>query len=278
MMETLGSVTGTTVREDGRRHPSPPLFAQTFYFIQGARQLTFNADVDNWVRGLTYMANHGKNWPALTSMSLRNELRKTDNNPTLSATYNWETWYTNVKKGTEAINKANPDLLIFLSGLDYDTYMTPVVQGTALSPGSGKFSKTDFGGYDNKLVIEIHNYANSAGSCDSLKSSLYNNGFQALHAEDSKAVNVFPVLLTEFGFDMTGTAYRGIYSTCIAEYLAEQKAGWFIWVIAGSYYIRSGTQDFEESWGLLTHDWSGWRSSAYIEEGLKPLAKSTAQG
>ncbi|KAF3064444.1 putative beta-galactanase protein [Daldinia childiae] len=236
-------------------------------------------NVENWTRGLSYMANHGKNWPALTSMSLRNELRKPDSNPTLSSqSYNWRDWYTNIKKGTSAINSANPNLLIFLSGLDFDTYVTPVVQGTAFTPGSDKFKAADFQGYTNKLVLEIHNYQNSASNCNSLKSSLYNSGFQALHADDSKAVNVFPVLLTEFGFDMTGSAWQGTYATCIASYLAEQKAGWFIWVISGSYYIRSGTQDFEETWGLLKHDWSDWRSSAYIEGGLKPLVKATAQG
>ncbi|KAI4861352.1 glycoside hydrolase family 5 protein [Hypoxylon rubiginosum] len=236
-------------------------------------------NVDNWTRGLSYMANHGKSWTALTSMSLRNELRKPESNPTLSSqSYNWRDWYTNIKKGTSAINSANPDLLIFLSGLDYDTYMTPVVQGTAFTPGSAKYSAADFPNYANKLVLEIHNYQNSASNCNSLKSSLYNSGFQALHAEDSGAKNVFPVLLTEFGFDMSGNAWQGTYATCIASYLAEQKAGWFIWVVSGSYYIRSGTQDFEETWGLLKHDWSGWRSSAYIEGGLKPLAKATAQG
>ncbi len=31
--------------------------------------------VDKWVRGLEYMATHGKSWPAFTSTSLRNELR-----------------------------------------------------------------------------------------------------------------------------------------------------------------------------------------------------------
>lgn len=225
------------------------------------------------------MANHGKNWPALTSMSLRNELRKPDSNPTLSSqSYNWRDWYTNIKKGTNAIHSANPNLLIFLSGLDFDTFVTPIVQGTAFTPGSEKWKDSDFSGYRDKLVLEIHNYQNSANNCNNLKSSLYSSGFQALHSEDSKTVNVFPVLLTEFGFDMSGSAWQGTYATCIASYLQEQKAGWFIWVISGSYYIRSGTQDFEETWGLLKHDWSGWRSSAYIEGGLKPLAKATAQG
>ncbi|KAI1089277.1 glycoside hydrolase family 5 protein [Rostrohypoxylon terebratum] len=236
-------------------------------------------DVANWTRGLSYMANHGKNWPALTSMSLRNELRSPDDNSALkSSSYNWRDWYANIKKGTSAINSANPDLLIFLSGLDFDTYVTPIVRGTALTPSTGTFTTADFEGYTNKLVLEIHNYQNSASSCSSLQSSLYSSGYQAQNASDPATVNVFPVMLTEFGFDMTGSAYQGTYATCIASYLSAQKAGWFIWVVAGSYYIRSGTQDFDETWGLLTHDWSDWRSSAYISSGLGPLAKATAQG
>ncbi|KAI1073362.1 glycoside hydrolase family 5 protein [Whalleya microplaca] len=236
-------------------------------------------NVDNWVRGLTYMANHGKSWTALASMSLRNELRKPDSNATLrDKSYNWQDWYTNIKKGTSAINGANAGLLIFLSGLDFDTYITPVVQGTALTPGSGKFSTADFPGYADKLVLEIHTYQNDVASCSSLRSSLYQNGYQALHADDAKTVNVFPVVLTEFGFQQTATEWQRPYASCIAEYLAEEKAGWFIWVVSGSYYIRSGTQDFEETWGLLTHDWSDWRSPQYVEGGLKPFVKNTAQG
>ncbi|KAH9905594.1 glycoside hydrolase family 5 protein [Xylariomycetidae sp. FL2044] len=234
-------------------------------------------DVDNWLRGLGYMADHGLSWTALASMSLRNELRDPVSNPTLSAaSYNWEDWYAYVQQGVAAINAANPDINVFLSGLDYDTWMTPVVQGTALTPGTGTYDAADFPA--NKMVIEIHNYNNDATSCSSLKSSLYDDGFQALHPEDPETVNVFPVLLTEFGFQMTATEWQRVYASCIAEYLAEEQAGWFIWVVSGSYYIRSGTQDYEESWGLLTHDWSAWRSQSYIDGGLKPLVASTAQG
>ena len=200
------------------------------------------------------------------SMALRNELREPTNNPTLSSqTYNWQYWYTYIKQGAKAIHDTNPDVLIFLSGLNFDTYLTPVVRGTALTPGTGTFSFGDFPGYANKLVLEIHNYENSATSCSSLQSNLYNNGFQAL---SSSAVNKFPVLLTEFGFAMDASTWKGVYASCIAAYMPAQKAGWFIWVLAGSYYIRSGTQDYDETWGLLNHDWSAWRSPSYVNGAL----------
>ena len=234
-------------------------------------------DVGNWTRGLAYMAEHGKSWRALTSMSLRNELRSPESNPDLKRTsYNWQDWYENVRRGAGAVHGANADVLVVLSGLDFDTWLTPVVQGTALTPGSGRFSRDDFAGYGaDKLVLELHNYANSASDCAGLKRDLYNKGYQAQHAEDDGAVEVFPVLLTEFGFDVARD-WQSVYSTCLAELLTEEKSGWFIWVLAGSYYIRSGTKDYEETWGLLSHDWSGWRSQAYVDGGLKPLIDKTA--
>ncbi|EGO56002.1 hypothetical protein NEUTE1DRAFT_148368 [Neurospora tetrasperma FGSC 2508] len=225
----------------------------------------------NWTRGLAYMANHGKQWTSLMSIGLRNEPREPTSGAAKS-TYNWQTWYTYMKQGAEAVHSSNPDLLIFLSGLSFDTFLTPVVRGTALTPGTGKFSFNDFPSYANKLVLELHNYETSANSCNNLQNNLYNNGFEAL---TSSAVNQFPVMLTEFGFQMDASTWKGTYASCLASYLPAQKAGWFIWVLAGSYYIRSGTQDYDEGWGLLTHDWSTWRSPSYVNEALIPMVKDT---
>ncbi|CAJ2509678.1 Uu.00g147040.m01.CDS01 [Anthostomella pinea] len=285
-IQALGQTNGTKVYSQFlAKNPSfntNTTRLQVFDAVAAERHSWFgdsDYNVANWVRGLTYMANHGKSWTALTSISLRNELRSPDNNATLkSESYNWRDWYTFIKQGSSAINAANSDILIFLSGLDFDTWITPMVQGTAMTPGTATYSAVDFPGYANKLVLEIHNYNNDATNCSSLQSTLYHDGFQAMHPEDSEAVNVLPVLLTEFGFEQTSTEWQRTYATCIANYLSQQKAGWFIWVISGSYYIRSGTQDYDETWGLLTHDWSAWRSQSYIDGGLKPLVENTAKG
>ncbi|CAN8105372.1 unnamed protein product [Discula destructiva] len=230
--------------------------------------------VANWTRGLAYMANHAKSWTALTSMSLRNEPREPSDDSTLDLdTYNWEYWYTYVKQGAAAINDANQDPLIFLSGLDFDTYLTPVVEKTALTPGIEVFSFSDFPA--NKIVLELHNYANSVADCASLESSLLSAGFAALDTTNPD-VNHFPVVLTEWGFAMNdNTTWQEPYTQCLAEWLPEQNAGWMIWVLAGSYYIRSGTQDYDETWGLLTHDWSAWRNPEYVSESFIPMVSAT---
>lgn len=173
------------------------------------------------------------------------------------------------------MHAANPGLLIFLSGLNFDTTLTPVVQGSALTPGTAKFSFGDFPGYADKLVLELHNYETGIGSCASLQGNLAGNGFSAMNAGGGGAGNVFPVMLTEFGFQMDATTWKGVYASCLAAWLPAQKAGWTIWVLAGSYYVRSGTQDYDEGWGLLSHDWSAWRSPAFVDGALKGMVKGT---
>ncbi|KAI8958038.1 glycoside hydrolase family 5 protein [Daldinia sp. FL1419] len=234
-------------------------------------------NVENWTRGLSFMATRGKTWPSLTSMSLRNELRIPLNDATLtSSSYNWESWYNYVKQGSSAIHKANGNVLIFLSGLDSDQDLSPVVNGTALTPGSATFNKDDFSGLADKLVLELHAYDNIAGpgtsNCTLVEVELYNAGFRAL---TDKAKNQFPVVITEFGLVQNGTAKQDPYVSCLLDKVPSANAGWIIWSLGGSYYIREGTQDRDESWGLLTHDWSDWRSSDFANDALAPAAKRT---
>ncbi|XDG05258.1 hypothetical protein ABKA04_004873 [Annulohypoxylon sp. FPYF3050] len=234
-------------------------------------------DVANWTRGLSFMATHGKSWSNLKSMSLRNELRSPLSNFTFaSENYNWENWYKYVKEGADAIHSANEDLLIFLSGLNSDQDLSVVVDGTALTPGSAIFNTDDFSGYADKLVLELHAYDNIFGpgpsDCNTVASELSNDGFVAL-TSDAKAE--FPVVLTEFGLEQNGTAAQDPYVNCLLNYTSTKNAGWMIWQIGGSYYIREGVQDRDESWGLLTHDWSDWRASDFVNNTLTPAIKST---
>ena len=77
-----------------------------------------------------------------------------------------------MRQGASAVHSSNPSLLIFLSGLSFDTFLTPIVRGTSLTPSSAKFSFNDFPNSANKLVLELHNYENSASSCASLRANL----------------------------------------------------------------------------------------------------------
>jgi hypothetical protein len=214
------------------------------------------------------------------SMSLRNELRQTFNNATLfQESYNWEDWYSYTRRGADAINEANQDVLIFLSGLDSDTNLTSIVQGEPLTPSTATFNAGDFSGYSNKLVLELHVYDNILGTgpsdCEGLKKQLSNRGFETL---TTGAANQLPLMVTEFGFPQDETTLQDPYTACIMDYFPQQSAGWMIWVISGSYYIREGTQDRDETWGLLSHDWSEWRLPEFVNDRLTTMVNATKAG
>lgn len=231
-------------------------------------------------------------------MSLRNELRQPFTNVTLyRSSYNWETWHARTKDGVAAIRKENPDALVFLSGLESDTTLQPVVRGDALTPGSTRFTVADIssssgggggggGGGENKIALELHSYSNvinqvQANNCTALRAALRDAGFEALLSNSTDGAgavkNRLPVLLTEFGWEQqNGTEWDAAYATCLRGFVSETGAGWMIWVLAGSYYTREGKQDSDEPWGLLNHDWSDWRTPrARVEADLMPLVKDT---
>ncbi|KAL3477086.1 glycoside hydrolase superfamily [Aspergillus californicus] len=229
-------------------------------------------NVENWKRGLEYMVLHASSWPSFTGIGLRNELRQP---PTANPDYpyNWETWYTEMISAAEAVNAANPDALIYLSGLNYDTTLAPIP--TAADLGSGTtFRLTDFS-FADKLVLELHTYDTGATSCANLSGALWNGGFKALSTNDSSVVNVMPVVLTEFGFNQEDSTWQSVYATCLREWIPEQHAGWMVWTISGSYYIRSGVQDSDDTWGILDHTWSDWRNTEAIEQGLRLMVEAS---
>ncbi|KAI6329959.1 hypothetical protein MCOR29_002044 [Pyricularia oryzae] len=240
----------------------------------------------NWTRGLTYMTEHTRDWPNLIGLSLRNELRQPLTNITLyQQAYNWETWYARTREGAAAIHKANPKALVFLSGLDSDTTLQPVVEGSNLTPGKAMFRPGDyFEGAENKLVLELHSYANIineglAKNCTGLKETLVQGGWSGLSTAapgGAKVKNRMPTLMTEFGWGQNDQEWNSNYSTCIQDFLRDDvRAGWMIWAISGSYYIREGKQDYDEPWGILNHDWSDWRSEKHAMGELKRLVNST---
>ncbi|KAI4171741.1 MAG: hypothetical protein LQ346_008705, partial [Caloplaca aetnensis] len=143
-------------------------------------------DITKWKRALGYMADHGKTWPNLVSMALRNELRR---GPDSYSNYNWNTWYGNMTAGAEAIYKANPDVLIYFSGLGYDTELRPIFADESSNIGRPStrsrrdinFNKTALP-YGNKIVLEVHDYDfdNSDSNCTEKQWKLRSDAFEAL--------------------------------------------------------------------------------------------------
>jgi hypothetical protein len=183
----------------------------------------------------------------MASIGLRNELRQPSNSDTLP--YNWNTWIENMIPAANAVHGNNSETLIFFSGLNYDLDNTYFIQnqtwnGATFTPSAYAFQ--------DKIAYEIHNYQNSAGSCDDIRPGIYKNAYCAMNLTDPACPNHGPTVLTEFGFDQTDGSYTKPYAQCLSEIVTEQPGGpggWMQWALAGSYYIRSGIQDFEEPWG-----------------------------
>lgn len=231
-------------------------------------------DVGKWKRGLAFMAEHAKSWTALTSMSLRNELRQVNGSGSVNSTYGWPLWYDEMTDAASGIHAANEDTLIFFSGLNYDTTLAPVTAGDDL--GDGRIFNISAYDYAGKIVFELHDYENSATDCAELQAGLYDHGFNAMDTSSSTtAKNIAPVVLTEFGFAQNGTDYLGTYAQCLKDFVTRKHAGWMQWVLAGSYYIRSGTQDFDETWGLLDHAWNIWRDPTAVQKYTEPMVYDT---
>lgn len=216
-------------------------------------------------------------------MSLYNELRPSISldNPDLMNSYNWDVWYGQIQSGSKAIHAANPDVLIFLSGLNSDTDLSPVVNGTPLTPGTATFSRDDFPGYQDKLVLELHSYdiVVPVTDCTSYKEGLMQAGYSAAAPSDTphgQVANRFPVVMTEWGFKQDYLTWADTYAMCVTQFLGSGiGSGFMIWVLGGSYYIRNEKLNADESWGLLNHKWSEWRMEYFIETGLKPLVNQT---
>lgn len=197
-------------------------------------------NVENWRRGNAFMANHAKSWPAYVSQGLRNELRDPNNT---ALNYGWESWYQNVIPTADAVNAANPEPLIFYSGLHFDTDLANVTAGIPLTPDGSVFDISDFC-YADKIVFELHNYNNALADANCANFNLTKSGYNAMDiSSTSTAKNFAPVVLTEFGFPQTPTNYTLPYAQCIKEYLTTAlpggPGGWIHWAVGGSYVSYS---------------------------------------
>ncbi|XP_062184233.1 glycosyl hydrolase 5 family protein-like [Phragmites australis] len=206
-------------------------------------------DPEEWLKGLSAMAKIFKNTKNVVGMSLRNELRGPNQNVTL--------WYRYMQLGAEAVHAANPDVLVILSGLDFDNTL------------SFLFSKKVELSFTGKLVYEQHWYGFSDGGNWEFQNQ---NDVCGMVVDSIKTKGLFllqqgwPLFFSEFGFDMSGTHIAdNRYLTCFLSVAAEMDLDWAIWALQGSYYIREGILAYDESYGLLSWDWCTARNPSFIK-------------
>ncbi|XP_059639248.1 glycosyl hydrolase 5 family protein-like [Cornus florida] len=202
---------------------------------------------EEWVQGLTTVAQHYKGHPAVIGMSMRNEIRGPRENE--------EDWYKHMKEGAEAIHGANPDLLVLVSGLSYDTNLSFVKE---------KPLDVDLG---NKLVYEAHWYSFGDSDDDwknqpNVMCNTVTDKFQNLSGGFIiSGEKPYPLFLSEFGADQGFQNEKdNKYITCLMAYVADKDLDWALWTLQGSYLVREGQIDTDETYGMFDSDWQNLRN------------------
>ncbi|KJX94134.1 hypothetical protein TI39_contig4215g00009 [Zymoseptoria brevis] len=213
---------------------------------------------------------HLHTWPSTArhgqhcAMSLRNESRTPPRSFSAFASYGWASWLENMVEAADGVNKANEDTLILYSGLNYDLGLRNVTQ---------MLCSTSSFPYANKIVFELHNYNNNLENRNCAEFTMYKQGANAMDTSPiSTAKNMAPVLLTDAHDD---TTYLMPYAQCIKVYMSRVRGGWMKWVVSGSFYVRQGIQYYDETWALLNHDWSDYRSHVVVDQYWKPFDQAT---
>ena len=204
----------------------------------------------NWLKGLAAMATFGKSYPNVIGLSLRNELRAVGSQDGNSHA----DWYNIVGQATSAIHAANPNALIVVGGVSYATDFSFL--------GSKPFDRSKL---DNKVVWEFHTYSwsTSLATTDCAAYTKHLGNVAGYLLTQNKAYTG-PLWLSEFGWAQNGqTAGETKYIDCLAKYMTNNDAEWAYWALQGSYYYREGTVNYDEGFGVLNKDWSGWRNSSF---------------
>lgn len=221
-----------------------------------------------WLDGLTAMATWAATQPGVIGMGLRNEVREW-----LLQGFNGRAdWYDQMTKAAQSVHAANPEALILIGGTLSSTDLSHI-----------KLRNFDFSGWAGKHVWEWHaysftvNFPNSGEDCGFTQGQYgFNAGFTLTQGEDFTA----PLILSEFGFGMTGGEFDGLdqvnrqYFDCIKDYVLSNDSEWAIWAIMGSYYVRGGQVDYDEGFGVMNRDWTGLRNEK-LPELLGDMFKTT---
>jgi endoglucanase len=205
--------------------------------------------------GLQAMARWALDHPGIVAMSLRNEMRQI---PVLNTV---DDWYKYIAQAGSLVHATNPNVLVVvggtLGGMDLSHVRTRMLDTT---------------GWVGKHVWEFHAYSYSAlfprlfDWCWTVTGEYgWYDGFLLEQGKDWTA----PLFLGEFGLGMADGSADGFtdsdstYLGCLVDYMTNNDAEWSAWALQGSYYVRDGIVDYDEGFGLLTKDWSGWRNANF---------------
>ncbi|XP_044491087.1 glycosyl hydrolase 5 family protein-like isoform X1 [Mangifera indica] len=206
-------------------------------------------DPQLWINGLTKMATLFNGVTNVIGMSLRNELR--------GPKQNINDWYRYMQRGAEAMHSANPNVLVILSGLNFDKDLSFIDnQPVNLS-------------FTGKTVFEAHWYSFTDGQAwvngnpNQVCGRVVNNWKGSSGFLLDKG---WPLLVSEWGVDLRGTNVNdNRFLNCILGVLTEFDLDWALWTLVGSYYLREGVVGQNEYYGVLNWNWCEIRNASFLQ-------------
>ncbi|OWM76142.1 hypothetical protein CDL15_Pgr009788 [Punica granatum] len=203
-----------------------------------------------WIEGLGRIATMFHGVPNVVGVSLRNELR--------GRRQNVQDWFRYMQEAAEAVHSANPNLLVIISGLHYDSSFSFLIDRSI---------NLTFG---RKLVFELHWYSFTSGRrawrkenankvCGNVIDEIMNRAGFLLEQG-------YPLFMSEFGGDQSGNKINdNRYLNCFLGLAAELDVDWALWTVVGSYYLRGGKNEFDEPYGVLNANFSGVRNPDFVQ-------------
>ncbi|CAA6665941.1 unnamed protein product [Spirodela intermedia] len=200
-------------------------------------------DPEQWLRGLGTVARRFRDRPQVTATAAAAT--------TTGVSLTSADWYRYVTLGEAVIHDANPDLLVVVSGLSYDTDLSFLSSRPLPSL------------LDGKLVFEIHWYSfPRRREWEALSPTRVCSdaavGFEARAGflVGGGGRSSFPLFVSEFGVDQRGEDRAdNQFLSCFLAFAADRDLDWALWALQGSYYWRNGRAGFEETYGVLDSDW-----------------------
>ncbi|KAL3635631.1 hypothetical protein CASFOL_020178 [Castilleja foliolosa] len=125
-------------------------------------------DPTEWLKGLKEVARTYKGNSAVVGMSLRNEIR--------GKRQNEADWYKYMEQGANTIHQENPDFLVIISGLSFDTNLN-FLKRRPLNLN-----------INNKLVYEAHWYTFGIGKWTSQTNKVCKGEYVSIAQRDTKFI------------------------------------------------------------------------------------------
>ncbi|MGA3043612.1 MAG: cellulase family glycosylhydrolase, partial [Bryobacteraceae bacterium] len=229
--------------------------------------LWYNAQFpeSNWLADWQTMAGRYLNQPAVIGADLRNEPR---DGATWGGSDPQFDWHAAAERGGNAVLAANPNLLIFVEGINYATDLTGALGLPVQLSAAGQ------------VVYSSHDYSwdhTGLSSYDELAAQLDGSWGYLLASGVPVWVGEFGTCHTDVSCVTSSSAGTGgFWFSNFQQYLQQRDADWSYWALNGTE-ARGDTRTLgaEETYGILNVTWTG-SASPDLLNALQAVSAPTA--